>query len=63
MTKNAISAIVRTAPIFLLNSHIPDVAAKREDTNMPMTVPIDDGPADTDQLTAIAQKLTKPTTA
>jgi len=62
-TKNANSAVVTIAAAFLLNNQTPELAAKTEATNIEMIVPIEEGPADTDQEIAIASRKTSPASA
>jgi hypothetical protein len=48
--------MVSIAAALLLNNHTPELAATREAISIKIIVPIDEGPADTDQEIAIAQR-------
>ena len=61
--KNANSVMVSIAAALLLNNQTPELAATREAISIKMIVPIDEGPADTDQEIAIAQRKRSAATA
>lgn len=61
--KNANSVMVSIAAALLLNNQTPELAATREAISIKIIVPIDEGPADTDQEMAIAQRKRSAATA